>query len=297
MKLNWTLQHGCLVADVFMSIAWNTKYIIEQDEKGWGARACRSFDGMGRTDCSPKHQPLDEMIRWCEDDAECPPVCPPQPVAAQSVTSTATGGMSGSPLPSDDERPDVVGSGLDEAPPVVPGWMASFDARTWAKEFVRSAQANPQVLTEECMVGWFANALMRGYDEHRWKAEREAASGKVLGTQAPEPPCVEERLAELERTAKAAEDRNHLFHHAIEGRVFSLENPDGSSAGVSAVERHLLNQMREHHEWAAKQIAELTQLVAARTQALERRLQGHRELAIANDLDLVNRVMALEARP
>ena len=44
---------------------------------------------------------------------------------------------------------------------------------------------------EETMVGWFANALMRGYDEHRWKAEREAASGgkseqadKVLGAEA-----------------------------------------------------------------------------------------------------------------
>lgn len=30
---------------------------------------------------------------------------------------------------------------------------------------------------EETMVCWFANALMRGYDEHRWKAERAAAHG------------------------------------------------------------------------------------------------------------------------
>lgn len=42
----------------------------------------------------------------------------------------------------------------------------SFDARDWAKEFVATARRNPKLATDEgTMLGWFANAIMRGYDE------------------------------------------------------------------------------------------------------------------------------------
>ena len=44
-----------------------------------------------------------------------------------------------------------------------PDWpLPSFDAQDWAKEFCR---INP-TMDEGTMVGWFANALMRGFDEH-----------------------------------------------------------------------------------------------------------------------------------
>lgn len=56
--------------------------------------------------------------------------------------------------------------------PVSP--LDSFDARDWAKEFMRcnNGLSGPFVsshvrVDEETMVGWFANALMRGYDERR----------------------------------------------------------------------------------------------------------------------------------
>ena len=43
-----------------------------------------------------------------------------------------------------------------------PDWpLSSFDARDWAKAFCK---INTQ-MDEEIMIGWFANALMRGYDE------------------------------------------------------------------------------------------------------------------------------------
>jgi len=52
--------------------------------------------------------------------------------------------------------------------------LGSFDARDWAKEFMRcnNGLSGPFVsshvrVDEETMVGWFANALMRGYDERR----------------------------------------------------------------------------------------------------------------------------------
>jgi len=42
-----------------------------------------------------------------------------------------------------------------------------FDAKVWAKEFMKVVK----VVDENDMVGWFANAIMAGYD--RAKQERE----------------------------------------------------------------------------------------------------------------------------
>ena len=41
--------------------------------------------------------------------------------------------------------------------------LPSFDARDWAKVFCKQ---HPEIDEDE-MVGWFANSLMRGYDERR----------------------------------------------------------------------------------------------------------------------------------
>ena len=42
----------------------------------------------------------------------------------------------------------------------------SFDARDWAKAFIDIFGNRKQDIDEEAMMGWFANAIMRGYDEH-----------------------------------------------------------------------------------------------------------------------------------
>jgi hypothetical protein len=49
--------------------------------------------------------------------------------------------------------------------PRSPTWpYESFDAREWAAAFL---EFHPQYGVDyELLVGWFANALMRGYDEH-----------------------------------------------------------------------------------------------------------------------------------
>lgn len=41
--------------------------------------------------------------------------------------------------------------------------LPSFDARDWAEAFCKRYP----VMEQDVMVGWFANALMRGYDERR----------------------------------------------------------------------------------------------------------------------------------
>jgi len=45
--------------------------------------------------------------------------------------------------------------------------LPSFDAQDWAKAFIKAATENKWLdkIDEEIMVTWFANALMRGYDE------------------------------------------------------------------------------------------------------------------------------------
>ena len=77
MKLEWTIQYGRLVADRFESMARNVKYVIEPDERGWGAKAIRVRDGMKRIDHTPTRMPLQELVEWCEEDAGRPAECPP----------------------------------------------------------------------------------------------------------------------------------------------------------------------------------------------------------------------------
>ncbi len=57
----------------------------------------------------------------------------------------------------------------DTPPKERPDWpLPSFDARDWAEAFIKTYEAaDDGFLTEETMTAWFANALMRGYDEGR----------------------------------------------------------------------------------------------------------------------------------
>jgi len=56
-------------------------------------------------------------------------------------------------------RPDAL-LGSDGLP-----WPQTFDGQIWAKEFIRHVKARPEIATDEgTLIGWFANALMVGYD-------------------------------------------------------------------------------------------------------------------------------------
>ena len=45
----------------------------------------------------------------------------------------------------------------------------SFDARDWAKAFCKIAKQHGHDIDEGWMVSWFANALMRGFDEREMR--------------------------------------------------------------------------------------------------------------------------------
>src|SRR5688572_2805807 len=54
-----------------------------------------------------------------------------------------------------------------------PNWpLPSFDAADWAAEFMRLFGDKRDKIDEGLMIGWFANALMRGYDEHAWRVDK-----------------------------------------------------------------------------------------------------------------------------
>lgn len=41
----------------------------------------------------------------------------------------------------------------------------TFDAQIWAQEWLKTIEKNPSIPTDEgTMIGWFANAIMAGYD-------------------------------------------------------------------------------------------------------------------------------------
>ena len=53
----------------------------------------------------------------------------------------------------------------------------SIDARVWAKEFMRIYQSQGEKwVDEELMIGWFANAIMAGYDEAHRRCEKSLAN-------------------------------------------------------------------------------------------------------------------------
>lgn len=58
------------------------------------------------------------------------------------------------------------------SPTVDPNWpLQSFDAQDWAKAFMDLWSARRAEIDEALMLGWFACALMRGFDEARWRAK------------------------------------------------------------------------------------------------------------------------------
>ena len=67
----------------------------------------------------------------------------------------------GAPLPQEGDRLDTM------------------DAVRWAREFMRLFGQRLHEVDESLMVGWFANAIMRGWDEARWKAKREQEGEKA----------------------------------------------------------------------------------------------------------------------
>lgn len=62
-----------------------------------------------------------------------------------------------------------------------PNWpYPSFDAADWAKAFCKTAiNLGYSEMDEGWVLGWFANAIMRGYDEAQWRHERVKSASRT----------------------------------------------------------------------------------------------------------------------
>lgn len=59
----------------------------------------------------------------------------------------------------------------------------SFSAQDWAKAFIENAKQNPDMPFDEgAMIGWFANAIMTGYDNARAKYEMVNLNDYIMGS-------------------------------------------------------------------------------------------------------------------
>lgn len=66
-----------------------------------------------------------------------------------------------------------------------------WDAMKWAEEFVRIVKENPEIPTDVgTMLGWFANALMTGYDRGHRDIE-QALEAIRLTQEYAQLPCVD----------------------------------------------------------------------------------------------------------
>ena len=134
--------------------------------------------------------------------------------------------------------------------------LDSFDSRDWAKEFMsRFRGLTGSFIDEELMVGWFANALMRGYDEHRWKLERESPAG---------PPSDLERLETTMRLHHewAAKNISNL-RETLQIRTLGLDAP--------ALKRRL-DSAEKQVDWLTERLPELEHSIANPDLKLSRRI-------------------------
>jgi hypothetical protein len=56
-------------------------------------------------------------------------------------------------------------------------WPHTIDAREWARQWIETIGANPEIpMDEETMIGWFANAIMAGYDTAQFHQSKECGA-------------------------------------------------------------------------------------------------------------------------
>jgi hypothetical protein len=70
--------------------------------------------------------------------------------------------------------------------------IGNFDAQAWAKEFMRLWGERLSEVDEGLMIGWFANAIMAGYDHKDRAARPSRAEVRRLYDIAADAECIED---------------------------------------------------------------------------------------------------------
>ncbi len=87
---------------------------------------------------------------------------------------------------SEEELPGCLQSAINVEKQV---WPHTANAEEWAKQWKEHLSINPEIANDEgCMVGWFANAIMAGFNTacSRWRHIAYAKLGEERDLMTPE---------------------------------------------------------------------------------------------------------------
>lgn len=102
--------------------------------------------------------------------------------------------MTGYPLILNGDHAEFEAERANTKPEDRPDWpLTSFDAQDWAKAFCKTARRlviegsdpNELLADEAWMISWFASALMRGFDEHSARIQRQTIIETCLNDKCP----------------------------------------------------------------------------------------------------------------
>ena len=167
-----------------------------QDKHAFGCPVAAMFGAAEQAYFGPS-APQAKVVCICEQPrtaagdgpkqgCDCPMTPPPFPRKAHSESCP--------------ERPDrltvdgepkhgsegaVIAKAAKPAPAPESAPLMGIDAQKWAEEFMRIWSGRWSEVDEALMIGWFANAIMRGYDEGQSRLRKELQSANP--TPAPEP--------------------------------------------------------------------------------------------------------------
>lgn len=262
MISGWKIEYG-----VLKGRAGPDEYVVHECVGGWTAKRWSPEDELGvpsptQRTCEGAVLPsLPEAIKWCEDDEKSR--WGRMNFKEEEKNTSATNNEN----PGD--KVDKFSTRIDEfvrdweawrarhftavpqpgafaatpaanEPPVrrSPSWpLESFDARDWAKEFIRINRDRVVGIVghvdEEDMISWFANSLMRGFEEGK-KFANGSQSERALRDQAPKSPGPEGPKHRYSCIADALLDQDEGTTKRAIPRTLSdgTPNPDWESAPI-----------------------------------------------------------------
>jgi len=166
----------------------DTRTFRETEGPKWGALVCCCIGPEVRTGYRPVDEWRDAAITAWNDRVQADAPAPlPAGAAEQQNDKVHMSNVTDDPsnAPADPEAKD---DGLPGMLALAQGvaeqrWPHTIDAVIWAREWMKQIAAHPFIPRDEgCMIGWFANAIMAGYDTAQARA---AAPAERPSTAAP----------------------------------------------------------------------------------------------------------------
>lgn len=115
--------------------------------------------------------------------------------------------------------------------------LQSMDARDWATEWLRVIKDHPDIPTDEgTMIGWFANAIMAGYDEAQRRSAKENAALRARIARARE--ILETARKEVLKRRRNARSYIEIVFAVVEMRL-------GENVVDDSAERGALDALKE----------------------------------------------------